>query len=75
MSKAMVDWLALYVDMSSGIPCERTFTNIFNVIKPEALEKSLQKLSELIRERIPQEVISFDGQTERGTAEKASEFT
>lgn len=70
MSEGMIDWLAIYVDMSSGVPCERTFTNIFNVIKPEALEQALQKLSELIRERIPQEVISFDGQTERGTAEK-----
>lgn len=70
MSEGMVDWLALYVDMSSGIPCERTFTNIFNSINPESLEDALQKLSELIRERIPNEVISFDGQTERGTAEK-----
>ena len=70
MSEGMIDWLALYVDMSSGIPCERTFTNIFNIIKPEFLEEALQKLSELIRERLPQEVISFDGQTERGTAEK-----
>ena len=70
MSEGMIDWLALYVDMSSGVPCERTFTNIFNIVKPEALEQALQKLSELIREKIPQEVISFDGQTERGTAEK-----
>lgn len=70
MSEGMIDWLALYVDMSSGIPCERTFTNIFNVIKPESLEEALQKLSELMRERMPHEVISFDGQTERGTAEK-----
>jgi hypothetical protein len=41
MSEGMVDWLALYVDMSSGFFCERAFTNIFNVIKPEALEKAL----------------------------------
>jgi predicted transposase YbfD/YdcC len=70
MSEGMVDWLAQYVDMSSGVPCERTFTNIFNAITPEALEDALQKVSNLMRERIPQEVISFDGQTERGTAEK-----
>ena len=40
MSKGMADWLAQYVDMTEGIPCERTFTNIFNVIKPEALENA-----------------------------------
>ncbi len=71
MSEGMENWLAQYVDMSSGVPCERTFKNTFNVIKPEALEWALQKLSELIRERIPQEVISFDGQTTRGTVEKS----
>lgn len=70
MSKGMADWLAQYVDMTEGIPCERTFTNIFNVIKPEVLERALQNLSKLLRERSPQEVISFDGQTERGTADK-----
>jgi len=70
MSKGMTDWLARFVDMTGGVPCERTFTNIFNVIKPEALEEALQNLSELIRERLPQEIISFDGQTERGTADK-----
>ena len=75
MSEGMIDWLALYVDMSSGVPCERTFINIFNVIKPEALEEALQKLSELMRERMPQEVISFDGQTGRGTAEKCKKLS
>ena len=70
MSRGMANWLAQYVDMIAGVPCERTFTNIFNVIKPEALEKALQSLSALLRERLPQEVISFDGQTVRGTADK-----
>jgi predicted transposase YbfD/YdcC len=71
MCEGMENWLAQYVDMSSGIPCERTFKNIFNIINPAALEGALQQLSELIRERMPQEVISFDGQTTKGTAEKS----
>ena len=70
MSLGMIDWLAQYVDMSAGVPCERTFINIFNVIKPEALEEALKQLSNLIRESIPQEVVCFDGQTKRGTADK-----
>jgi hypothetical protein len=32
--ESMRDWLAKYVDMTSGIPCERTFKNIFNALKP-----------------------------------------
>lgn len=47
MSEGMCDWLALYVDMSSGVPCERTFTNIFNTIDPTALENILQNLQSL----------------------------
>lgn len=70
MCQGMTDWLAQYVDMSAKVPCERTFTNIFNALNPEALEEILTKLSELIRDRIPQEIISFDGQTQRGTADK-----
>jgi hypothetical protein len=31
MADGMSDWLAQYVDMSSGVPCERTFINIFNL--------------------------------------------
>lgn len=56
--------------MSEGIPCERTFKNLFNSIKPEAMEQALRDIAALIREKIPGEVICFDGQTERRTAEK-----
>jgi predicted transposase YbfD/YdcC len=70
MSQGMIDWMAQYVDMSGGVPCERTFKNIFNILKPEILEKSLQEVSSLIREKTPQEVINFDGQAKRGTADK-----
>ena len=69
-SQGMVSWLSGYVDMSGGIPCERTFKNLFNAIKPEALEQALRDIASLIREKIPGEVVCFDGQTERGTAEK-----
>ena len=68
--EGMQDWLAKYVDMSAGIPCERTFKNVFSALKPEALEKSLQQMSSLLRERISGEVVCFDGQTSCGTADK-----
>lgn len=69
-SQGMVDWLSGYVDMSGGVPCERTFKNLFNAIKPEAMEQALRDIAALIREKIPGEVVCFDGQTERRTAEK-----
>jgi predicted transposase YbfD/YdcC len=69
-SQGMANWLSDYVDMSGGIPCERTFKNLFNTIKPEAMEQALRDIAALIREKIPGEVVCFDGQTERRTAEK-----
>jgi DDE family transposase len=69
-SQGMADWLASYVDMSEGVPCERTFKNLFNAINPEAMEQALRDIAVLIRDKIPGEVVCFDGQTERRTAEK-----
>jgi len=34
MSVGMTEWLSTYVDMKSGVPCERTFKNLFNSINP-----------------------------------------
>lgn len=70
MSNGMRDWLEKYVDMSPGVPTERTFKNIFNLIRPEVMEELLRNVASLVRERMPGEVICFDGQTERGTADK-----
>jgi len=72
--EGMRDWLAKYVDMTAGVPCERTFKNIFNALKPEALERALREFSMLLREKVPQEVISFDGQTSCGTADKKKDL-
>ena len=69
MAEGMLDWLAQYVDMSAGVPCERTFVNIFNVIDPSEMERALRELSSLVREKFPKETVSFDGQTARGTAD------
>jgi hypothetical protein len=61
MSEGMKEWLAQYVDMTSGVPCERTFKDLFNLIYPEAMEKILREVMSLIREKVVQEVIGFNG--------------
>ena len=70
MSQGMADWLSTYVDMSGGIPCERTFKNLFNAVNPTAIERALQDLAKMLRKKHVGDVISFDGQTKRGTADK-----
>jgi len=41
MCEGRKDWLEKYVDMSGGVPCERTFKDLFHLIKPESMEKLL----------------------------------
>ena len=68
MAQGMKDWLAKYVDMKAGIPCERTFKNVMNMLSPEALEKALRDIAAAIQ--VKKGVISIDGQTSRGTADR-----
>lgn len=75
MSEGMAEWLANYVDMQSGVPCERTFKNLFNSIRPEAMEKALQSIAGLMREKILGDVVTFDGQTERRTADRSANLS
>ena len=70
IAQGLSPWLANYVDMTSGVPCERTFKNIMNALSPNALENMLRELASIVRKNRPLEVISFDGQTSRGTADK-----
>ena len=75
MSQGMTDWLSHYIDMTNGVPCERTFKNIFNSIKPETMENALLELSRMLRKKIHGDIVSFDGQTERGTVNKYENLT
>jgi hypothetical protein len=44
-------WLADYVAMSGGVPCERTFKTVIDALKQDALEDVLQKTASLIRKK------------------------
>ena len=74
MCEGMKSWLEKYVDMSGGVPCERTFKNLFNLINPESMENLLIQTADFVRERVLREVVSFDGQTERGTRDQANDI-
>jgi predicted transposase YbfD/YdcC len=67
---AIKDWIAQFVPIPHGIPSHNTFGRIFSLINPTSLNDFLIKWMESMREKIPQDVISFDGKTLRGTAEK-----
>lgn len=67
-ANAMKEWLGGFVDMSSGVPCVRTFIRIFNVLKPDHLNQALLTVARSLGEKPEREVVSFDGKTMRGTS-------
>ncbi len=67
-AKAMIPWLAKFVDVSNGIPCARTFKRVFEVLLPQHLNELLREIANLWRDKGSEDVISFDGKTMRGTS-------
>ena len=72
MAQSMKNWIAQYVPLPHGIPSHDTFGRVFSMICPKQFNKFLINWSSLLREiNDGQELISFDGKTLCGTAEKA----
>ena len=66
LARSMKDWIARFVDISSGIPSAHTIERVFSLISPEVMEKTLINVMGLLAEK-KEGVISFDGKTLRGT--------
>lgn len=74
VARGLSAWMSDYVDMRAGVPCERTFKDLINALTPTALENVLQELANFVRKKPALEVVSFDGQTSRGTSDKHKGF-
>lgn len=66
----MKDWIKKFVPIPNGIPSHDTFGRLFTLVDPKAFGNFLIKWMDSVREKISGEVISFDGKTLCGTAEK-----
>ncbi|MGZ3634247.1 MAG: ISAs1 family transposase, partial [Parachlamydiaceae bacterium] len=72
IARSMEKWIAQYVPLPYGIPSHDTFGRVFSMICPKEFNKFLINWSSLLREKKDgQEVVSFDGKTLCGTAERA----
>jgi len=68
----MKEWIAQYVSLPNGIPSHDTFGRVFSILCPNEFNNFLIKWSSLLRSKYGEkEVVSFDGKTLRGTAEKS----
>lgn len=61
------DWLKELIGMKS-VPSHDTFNRVFQAISPKYFGECLIALSCRLREKLPGDVIAFDGKTHRGTA-------
>lgn len=66
------DWLAKFLDMSSGVPSHDRFNAIFAALKPAEFEKCLLNWITSLQEITGGQLIAIDGKTLRGSYDKAS---
>ena len=60
-------WLARFLDLAQGIPCEDTFERVLARIDPAAFEKCLLRWIEAVQEATDHKLIAVDGKTLRGS--------
>jgi predicted transposase YbfD/YdcC len=70
--RTKTDWLAQFLDMSSGVPSHDRFNAIFAAIKPDEFEKCLLSWITSIHELVDSQIVAIDGKTLRGSYNKAS---
>ena len=66
------DWLAGFLDLSSGIPSHDRFNAIFRALKPEPFERRLVAWITELHEVAVGQVIPIDGKTMRQSFDKAT---
>lgn len=64
------DWIRQYVDLPFGIPSHDTFTRTFGLIDNQAFSQFLIDWADHLRMKSKYEVVSMDGKTLRGNAQK-----
>jgi predicted transposase YbfD/YdcC len=69
--KAKFAWLSTFLALPGGIPSHDTFGRLFRYLDPEAFEASFRQWTAGLRERLPGEVIPFDGKCMRGSHDQA----
>ena len=66
------DWLAKFLDLSSGVPSHDRFNAIFAALKPAEFEQCLLSWVTSLQEITSGQIIAIDGKTLRGSYDKAS---
>ena len=65
-------WIGRFVPLPCGIPSHDTFGRVFSLLCPKAFNDFLIKWMSFLREERGQDIISFDGKSLRGTADRSA---
>jgi predicted transposase YbfD/YdcC len=60
-------WLARFLDLTEGIPCEATFRRVLARLDPAAFEKALLSWMQAVQEAPAGRSVAIDGKTLRGS--------
>jgi predicted transposase YbfD/YdcC len=63
-------WLARFLDLSNGIPCEDTFRRVLARLDPAVFEKALLSWMQAVQEITESRLIAIDGKTLRGSYDR-----
>lgn len=64
------DWLKTFLELPNGIPSNDTFRRVFILLSPDAFRNCFINWVESIKELLPNNVVSIDGKTLRGSHNK-----
>jgi predicted transposase YbfD/YdcC len=70
VAEHLKDWIRQYVNLPFGIPSHDTFTRTFGLIDNQSFSQFLIDWADHLRMRSQYEVVSMDGKTLRGNAQK-----
>ena len=65
------DWLRKFLRLRGGIPSADTFARVFQRLDPDEFLRCLSSWIESLRERASGEIVAIDGQTLRGSDDRA----
>jgi predicted transposase YbfD/YdcC len=66
-ARGQEDWLRTFLALPNGIPSHDTFNRIFRMLDPRAFGEAFLAWVGGIREKIPEDVVAFDGKTLRAS--------
>ena len=68
------DWFSNFLELPNGIPSHDTFSRVFSLLKPSALQEATLEWLSQAKKLLPETIIPIDGKTLRGSSRKRKDL-